>query len=88
MIYLRIKNKKNLILILLLICAGIFFPLNQSQRVLLNNKADKPLFQKQGLGKRVEQQEFTPDWEDQKTQADQNRNGIDDQLEERIKEAV
>ncbi|MFX1489907.1 MAG: S8 family serine peptidase, partial [Promethearchaeota archaeon] len=55
---------------------------------MLNNKADKPLFQKQSLGKSVEQPEFIPDWKDQKTQADQNRNGIDDQLEERIKEAV
>ncbi|MFX1480428.1 MAG: hypothetical protein ACFFCI_20215, partial [Promethearchaeota archaeon] len=88
MISLRIKNKKDSITIIFFLCAGIFFPLVLGQGVLLNNKGDESLFQMLDFSGKVDQQASISDWRNQNTQADQDGNGIDDQLEERIQDAV
>ena len=88
MIGLRIKNRKNSIIIIFFICVGISFPLVLGQGVLLSNEADEILSQIPDFNENYNQQESIPDWKNQKTQSDQNGNGIDDQLEERIQEAV
>ena len=85
---LKIKFKKNTILILFLISFRIFYPLIEDKEFLLKNKEDPSEFQKLDLNQVGVDQESFLKWKEQNLKADKNEDGISDALEARLKDSA
>ncbi|KKN21206.1 hypothetical protein LCGC14_0927780 [marine sediment metagenome] len=85
---LNIKYKKNTILIIILICLGIFYSLIEDKAFLLKNKGDASKFQELDLNLVGFDQESFLKWKEQNLKADKNEDGISDAFEARLKDSV